>query len=51
MARGISGGERKRLSIAGALIHDPHILLLDEYTRSKGDGWGVGGAGLQLTHR
>eukprot|EP01147_Barroeca_monosierra_P002483 gene2483-5413_t len=32
MARGISGGERKRLSIAGALIHNPHILLLDEYT-------------------
>lgn len=30
--RGISGGERKRVSIGVDMIHDPTILLLDEPT-------------------
>ena len=32
LARGISGGERKRVSIGYELIHEPTILLLDEPT-------------------
>jgi len=32
MVKGISGGERKRVSIAIELITDPSILVLDEPT-------------------
>eukprot|EP01119_Soliformovum_irregulare_P020712 TRINITY_DN675_c0_g1_i1.p1 TRINITY_DN675_c0_g1~~TRINITY_DN675_c0_g1_i1.p1 ORF type:complete len:842 (+),score=177.45 TRINITY_DN675_c0_g1_i1:111-2636(+) len=32
MARGISGGERRRLSIASELVTDPAIIILDEPT-------------------
>lgn len=32
MLKGISGGERKRTSIAFELISDPQVLMLDEPT-------------------
>jgi ABC-type multidrug transport system ATPase subunit len=32
-SRGISGGERKRLGVAEAMINSPKLIFLDEYTR------------------
>ena len=30
----VSGGERKRLSIAEVMLHRPKVVFVDEYTRS-----------------
>ncbi|MFZ5846549.1 MAG: ATP-binding cassette domain-containing protein [Actinomycetota bacterium] len=60
IARGYSGGMRRRLDLAGALVADPPVLFLDEPTngldpRSRTDMWDViknlvaGGTSLLLT--
>ena len=60
VARGYSGGMRRRLDLAGALVADPPVLFLDEPTtgldpRSRTDMWDViknlvaGGTSLLLT--
>ncbi len=60
MARTYSGGMRRRLDLAGALVADPPVLFLDEPTtgldpRSRTDMWEViqalvaGGTSLLLT--
>ncbi len=36
----LSGGEKRRLTIASAIVHDPPIILFDEPTASI-DPWGV----------
>ncbi len=37
----LSGGEKRRLTLAASLVHDPEILILDEPSASV-DPWGVG---------
>jgi len=38
MLRGLSGGERKRLSVGAALIPQPQLIFADEPTSGKGSG-------------
>jgi energy-coupling factor transport system ATP-binding protein len=35
----LSGGERKRLALRAALVHEPHVLLLDEPLNQVDDAW------------